>query len=49
MSERDVNAAQVREQHLAEVHVGTQWLYLVAVPGLGMIAMLVLLALLDAT
>ena len=49
MSERDVNAAQVREKHLAEVHVGAQWLYLVAVPGLGMIVMLVLLALLDAT
>ena len=49
MSERDVDADQVREKHLAEVHVGAQWLYLVAVPGLGMIVMLVLLALLDAT
>lgn len=49
MSERDVDAGQVREQHLAEVHVGAHWLYLVAVPGLGLILMLVLLALLDAT
>jgi hypothetical protein len=49
MSERDVDAAQVREKHLAEVHVGAQWLYLVAVPGLGMILMLLVLVVLDAT
>jgi hypothetical protein len=49
MTERDVNAVQVREEHLAEVHVGAHWLYLVAVPALGLILMLVLLALLDAT
>ena len=49
MNEREVNAAPVREEHLAEVHEGAHWLYLVAVPALGLIAMLVLLALLDAT
>ena len=49
MSERDVDATQVREEHVAEVPIGLHWLYLVAVPGLGLVVMLVLLALLDAT
>ena len=49
MSERDLAADQVRDEHVAEVHVGAHWLYLAAVPGIGFAVMLVLLALLDAT
>ena len=49
MSDLEVRANDVRREHLAEVNVVHQWLYLVAVPGLGLIIMLVLLALLDTT
>jgi hypothetical protein len=46
---RDVDADTIRKDHLAEVHIGLQAIYLAAVPGIGLVVMLVLLALLDAT
>lgn len=49
VSDRHVDADTIREDHLAEVRIGVQALYLVAVPLLGLLAMLVLLAILDAT
>ena len=49
MSERDVRADRVREEHLAEVRISHQWAYLAGVLAFGLLAMLVVLALLDAT
>ena len=49
MNERNLDADTVRKRHLAEVSIGLHALYLVAVPGLGLLLMVVLLALLDAT
>ena len=49
MSERDVRADQVREEHLAEVNIAHQWAYLAGVLAFGLAAMLAVLALLDAT
>jgi hypothetical protein len=48
MSERDIDAEQIREEHLTQVHEGVQWAYLLGVLLLGMLAMLLLIALLDA-
>ena len=49
MSDRDVRADRVREEHLAEVRISHQWAYLAGVLAVGMLVMLVVLALLDAT
>ena len=49
MSERDVRADRVRQEHLGEVRIAHQWAYLAGVLGFGLAVMLVLLALLDAT
>jgi hypothetical protein len=47
--ERTIDAEQIREEHLAQVHEGVQWAYLLGVLLLGTLAMLLLMALLDAT
>jgi hypothetical protein len=47
--ERTVSAEQIRVEHLAEVRVGVQWAYLVGALGIGTLAMLILIAILDAT
>jgi hypothetical protein len=49
MSERDVRADRVRREHLAEVSIARQWAYLAGVLAFGMLVMLAVLALLDAT
>jgi hypothetical protein len=49
MDERDVTVEQVEREHLAEVHQPVQWAYLAGVIGLGLLAMLLLVAVLDAT
>ena len=49
MDERKVTVEQVEREHLAEVHVWAQWAYLAAVIGLGLLAMLLLVAVLDAS
>ncbi len=46
MSERSVDAEQVRAEHLAEVDVGRQWAILAGVLGGGTLAMVLLIALL---
>ena len=48
MSERDVSADDVRAEHLREVDQRSHWIYLFAVLLAGGIAMLGLIALLDA-
>jgi hypothetical protein len=47
--ERTIEAEQIREEHLAQVHVGVQWAYLLGVLLLGTLAMLLLIAILDAS
>jgi hypothetical protein len=49
MNEREVDAERIREEHLAQVHQGVQWAYLLGVILLGTLAMLLLIALLDVT
>ena len=49
MSEREVRADRVREEHLAQVRISHQWAYLAGVLAFGLLVMLVVLALLDAT
>jgi hypothetical protein len=49
MDERRVTVEQVAREHLAEVHQRAQWAYLVGVLGLGFLAMLLLVALLDGS
>jgi hypothetical protein len=44
MSEREIDQEKVREEHLAEVNVGVQWVYLVAVIIGGLLVMLLLIA-----
>jgi hypothetical protein len=48
MNERDITAADVERQHLAEIHPRRAWLYLFAVPVVGFVAMLALLQLFDS-
>jgi hypothetical protein len=47
--ERTISAEVIRAEHLAEVRVGVQWAYLVGVLGIGTLAMLFLIAILDVT
>jgi hypothetical protein len=47
--ERTIGAEQIREEHLAQVHEGVQWAYLLGVLLLGTLGMLLLIALLDAS
>jgi hypothetical protein len=47
--ERTVSAEVIRAEHLADVRVGVQWGYLIGVLGFGSLAMLILIAILDAT
>jgi hypothetical protein len=47
MSERDVTADQVREEHLSGVDARAHWAYLVVVLAGGMVVMLALIAILD--
>ena len=49
MSEREVDEAQVRAEHLQEIDQRMQWAYLVTVLLGGTIAMIVFIALLGAT
>jgi hypothetical protein len=49
MDEREVTVEQVAREHLAEVHQPAQWAYIAGVIGLGLLAMLLLIALLDAS
>lgn len=44
MSEREIDQEQVREEHLKEVNPGAHWVYLLAVLGGGLVAMLGLIA-----
>ena len=48
MSEKTIDADQVRDEHLAEVHEPLHWAYMAGVMGGGFIGMLVLIALLGA-
>ena len=48
MSEREISADQVKREHLAEVDVRAHWLYLVSAIVGGTVAMILLIALLDA-
>jgi hypothetical protein len=45
MSDREITATEVEAEHLAEVHRGRQWAYIIGVIGLGLVAMLGLIAL----
>lgn len=47
--ELHISEDDVREEHLKEVNQLAHWAYLVGVLGLGMLAMILLIALLDAT
>ena len=47
--ERTVSAEQIRAEHLADVRVEAQWAYLAGVLAIGTLAMLILIAILDAT
>jgi TRAP-type C4-dicarboxylate transport system permease small subunit len=49
MDERDVTVEQVEREHLAEVHQPAHWAYLAGVIGFGLVVMLLLIALLDAS
>ena len=49
MDEREVTVEQVAREHLAEVHQLLQWAYLAGVIGLGLLAMLLLVVVLDAS
>ena len=46
MSEKTIDAEKVRDEHLAEVHQPLHWAYLAAVMGGGLLAMLVMIAVL---
>jgi hypothetical protein len=46
MLEADITVAKVEREHLDEVHQGAQWAYLAGVIGIGLAAMLLLIALL---
>jgi hypothetical protein len=46
--ERTIGADRIRAEHLAAVHVAAQWAYLVGLLVLGSVAMLLLIAILDA-
>jgi hypothetical protein len=46
MPDVDITVEEVEREHLDEVHRGAQWAYLAGVIGLGLVAMLVLIALL---
>jgi hypothetical protein len=46
MSDTDITVAKVEREHLDEVHQGAQWAYLAGVIGIGLAAMLLLIALL---
>ena len=48
MNDREIDAARVEAEHLAEVHVVRHWLYLFSVLGAGLLLMVGLIALLDA-
>ena len=48
IDERTIDADQIREEHLAEVHETVQWAYLFGVLLFGTIGMLVIIAILDA-
>lgn len=48
MSDRTIDAEQVRAEHLAEVNIGRQWAILAGVLGGGTLAMVLLIALLGA-
>jgi hypothetical protein len=48
MDEREVTVEQVAREHLAEVNRAAHWAYVAGVIGLGILAMLLLIALLDA-
>ena len=48
MSERDVTPEQVQKEHLDEVNVPAQWLYLFGVLLVGVVLMVGLIGLLDA-
>ena len=48
MNDRTIDVEQVRREHLAVVHAGAHWAYLVGVIALGTVAMLLLIAALGA-
>ena len=48
MKERDTTVEQVQREHLADVHLPTQWLYLFSVLAGGTVLMIGLIALLGA-
>ncbi len=47
IDERKIDADQIREEHLADVHETVQWAYLIGVLLFGTIGMLVMIAILD--
>jgi len=48
MTDRNLQAADVEREHVAEVHPPVQWAYLLGVPFLGFFGMLALIAFLGA-
>ena len=48
IDERKIDADQIREEHLADVHETVQWAYLIGVLLLGTLAMLLLITLFEA-
>jgi hypothetical protein len=49
MPDVDITVEEVEREHLDQVHQGAQWAYLFGVIGIGLVAMLVLIALLGAS
>jgi hypothetical protein len=49
VNELEITEDQVREEHLAAVDQPRQWAYLLGVLGVGLVLMIALIALLDAT
>ncbi len=48
MPDRKITADLVETEHLRDVHPGRQWAYIIGVIGLGLVAMLVLIALMGS-
>jgi hypothetical protein len=49
MGERDLTVEHVEREHLTDVHQPAHWAYLAGVIGFGLVVMLLLIALLDAS
>jgi hypothetical protein len=47
MAEREVTPETVEREHSAEINQGAHWVYIAAVLGIGLVAMLALMALLE--